>query len=212
MTSRPEDQRYDVFISYSRLDVAVAEALHRALEAAGLTVWRDETRLGMGEPATGAISDALRRSTAVAVLWSDNALGSRWVLKEADYAEVAGKYLPLASDGFTFHKLDEMFRDYVCGSLAKVTADPAEFARKARSLADPGRSTAMQIRHPDIRPVKSFIGREEMLATLEDLLWKGSGTVAIRNTDDAAVAIRGLGGVGKTVLARHYAWENRKRY
>jgi tetratricopeptide (TPR) repeat protein len=72
--------------------------------------------------------------------------------------------------------------------------------------------TRQQIRHPEIRPVRGFTGRDELLAALGKKLWHGSAIVAIRDTGEASVALRGLGGVGKTVLAKQYAWENREKY
>jgi hypothetical protein len=209
------DGPYDVFISYSRQDVDQAEALQEKLEAAGLTVWRDMTRLEMGNNAKFTIPAALRNSAAVVVIWSENALGSKWVRREAGYAEVAGKYLPLAVDGFEYKKLDEFLRDYVCGSLPTILADPVELKQKALALkAAP--YAGLKIRHPEIRPESTFIGRKEMLDTLDAKLWQNDGgsaqTIVIRNNTDANVAMHGLGGVGKTVLARHYAWVHRKRY
>ena len=55
-----------------------------------------------------------------------------------------------------------------------------------------------------------------MLATLDRMLWQNSGAggaaVAIRNSAETTLALRGLGGVGKTMLAQQYAWDNRDRY
>jgi tetratricopeptide (TPR) repeat protein len=199
------DGPLDAFISYSSDDVAQAVKLQAALEAAGLSVWRDHV--------VPTISRALRNAAAVVVLWSDSAAKSRWVQKEADYAEVAGKFLPLAVEGFKYATLDPVFRDYNCGSCAAVQADPADFARRVREL-HAAAYAGLQIRHPDIRPVRGFAGRDEMLGALETVLWQGgTSAVAIRNAFvGGTVALRGLGGVGKTVLARQYAWEQRTRH
>ncbi len=69
-----------------------------------------------------------------------------------------------------------------------------------------------QIRHPAIRAVPDFTGREDLLASLDAKLWRGGGKVALSNSSETPVALRGFGGVGKTVLAQEYAWRNRTRY
>jgi hypothetical protein len=67
------------------------------------------------------------------------------------------------------------------------------------------------ILHPDIRHVPGFVGREDLLAGIEQTLWQRGGTAALTN-DTASAAVKGLGGVGKSVLAREYAWRTRGRY
>jgi tetratricopeptide (TPR) repeat protein len=73
-----------------------------------------------------------------------------------------------------------------------------------------------QIVHPEVKAVPGFAGREAELATLEETLWRQAGTAAPTdapaNVPVAAAAVKGLGGVGKSVLAREYAWRNRARY
>ena len=68
-----------------------------------------------------------------------------------------------------------------------------------------------QIRHPNIREVKGFTGRDDMLDALAQKL-AAKSAVAIRNSSQTTLAMRGLGGVCKTVLAEQYAWRNREHY
>ncbi len=67
-----------------------------------------------------------------------------------------------------------------------------------------------QVLHPDIAPVPSFTGRDAELADIAAALWNG-GTAALTGSP-AATALSGLGGVGKSALAREYAWRERERY
>jgi tetratricopeptide (TPR) repeat protein len=53
-----------------------------------------------------------------------------------------------------------------------------------------------------IRPVPSFSAREDELAAI----------AAALSDDGAVAAVYGLGGVGKTSIAREYAWRDRERY
>jgi len=73
------------------------------------------------------------------------------------------------------------------------------------------RDKAPQIRHLDIRPVPGFTGREELLADIDRCLWGNKGIAVLINSSISA-AVKGLGGVGKSVLAREYAWRARERY
>jgi tetratricopeptide (TPR) repeat protein len=76
----------------------------------------------------------------------------------------------------------------------------------------PLKRAGQQIRHPEIRALRSFTGRTDLLDSLDHKLWVGRGAVAIRNSAETTIALRGLGGVGKTVLAQEYAWRNKERY
>ncbi len=83
--------------------------------------------------------------------------------------------------------------------------------RTPGSLSDILARAGQQIRHPNIREVKGFTGRDEMLDALSRKL-AAKSSVAIRNSSQTTLAMRGMGGVGKTVLAQEYAWRNRERY
>lgn len=69
-----------------------------------------------------------------------------------------------------------------------------------------------KIMHNNIRAVPGFTGREDLLAGIEAVLWRQGGTAALTNSDEHAAAVKGLGGVGKSMLAREYAWQARERY
>ena len=71
-------------------------------------------------------------------------------------------------------------------------------------------SETVQILHPEIRPVLGFTGREAELEAVEAALWRRGGKAAL--TDTASAAVKGLGGVGKSVLAQEYAWRTKARY
>ena len=76
----------DIFISYSKKDRRRAEQLANALEAQGWSVWWD-TRLKGGEIWDEVIEGVLDSARAVVVLWSRSSIKSRWVKREARYAD-----------------------------------------------------------------------------------------------------------------------------
>ncbi|HEV2364710.1 MAG TPA: TIR domain-containing protein [Caulobacteraceae bacterium] len=88
----------DVFISYARSSARPAQLITEALRSEGYSVWFDEDL-----PAHGAFSavieERLRSAKAVLVLWSKDAVHSRWVPAEADIAHEAGTLVQFSLDG-----------------------------------------------------------------------------------------------------------------
>jgi len=73
----------DIFVSYSRVDVKRAEAIAKALESHGWTVWWDLHKLRTGQSFSKAIENPLGQAKCVIVLWSRASVNSRWVKAEA---------------------------------------------------------------------------------------------------------------------------------
>jgi TIR domain-containing protein len=84
----------DVFLSYAREDLEMANRLATLLEANGLSVWWDR-RLIAGEEISTALDRAIAQAKAVVVLWSPNSVVSRWVNGEAETAAEAAKLIPV---------------------------------------------------------------------------------------------------------------------
>ena len=97
--------------------------------------------------------------------------------------------------------------------LAALAA-PADLAAEYRV---PAAMDPLQTVHPEVldHNEDTFTGRDDDLARLRDLLWNG-GTAALTRAgaeglvDEAALA--GMGGIGKTTLARAYAFRQRRDY
>jgi len=75
----------DVFLSYSKPDVADARMLAALLEANGYTVWWD-TNLEGGEQFRKKIASELATARAVVVIWTKSSVASDWVQSEAGRA------------------------------------------------------------------------------------------------------------------------------
>lgn len=88
----------DVFISYSRQDQPLAEAMAAALAAQGLDVWWDRALLG-GEDYRKITADVLARVPAAIVLWSRRSVESEWVIGEASAARERKILIPVNCDG-----------------------------------------------------------------------------------------------------------------
>ena len=75
------------------------------------------------------------------------------------------------------------------------------------------RRHANKIRHHEIKPMKGFQPRPDLFRFLDDALSDGAdGAAVLRNSGETMVAMRGMGGVGKTALAKQYAWARQERY
>jgi len=88
----PEEKRKpQVFISYSRRDLAFVEQLAADLKAADLDVWYDLSGLEGGSRWSRAIEKAIQDSQYVLVVLSTDSVASKWVEEEFLYASELGK-------------------------------------------------------------------------------------------------------------------------
>jgi hypothetical protein len=85
-----------IFISYSRKDIAFARRLAGDLEKAGYNVWWDLTDLRGGDDWPRVIPAAIEASQYVIVVMSPNSAISDWVEKEYTHAlELRKKIIPI---------------------------------------------------------------------------------------------------------------------
>ena len=85
-----------VFISYSRKDLAFVRKLASDLQTAGLEVWWDLSEIKGGDEWERKIAEAIKQSRYMIVVLTPDGVESRWVRKEYLRAEQTGlKILPL---------------------------------------------------------------------------------------------------------------------
>jgi hypothetical protein len=95
----PERARMsEVFISYSRHDQALAEAMAAQLGALGVDVWWDRDLLG-GEDYRKKTAGVIAKVPAAIVLWSRRSVESEWVIGEASAARERKVLIPVNIDG-----------------------------------------------------------------------------------------------------------------
>lgn len=87
----------DIFLSYSRKDLARASHLARALAQVGWSVFWDQ-RIPAGASWDEHVEKAIDDSRCVIVLWSANSVTSRWVKTEARLAVERGVLVPASLD------------------------------------------------------------------------------------------------------------------
>ena len=100
--------QYDVFISYSRKDIAAAETLCRALDEAGVNYWIDRNMHGSVN-FLSEITRYIRNAKAVLFIASDNSAKSEWTQKEILYALKHKKtIIPYRLGKFHFEENEEL--------------------------------------------------------------------------------------------------------
>ncbi len=91
----------DIFISYSKADRLLVEALAAMLEAEGWSVWWDKS-LSAGDTYRDEIMKELARARTVIAVWTDTSIKSDWVRAEAGQAKANGKLVPVKADGIGY--------------------------------------------------------------------------------------------------------------
>jgi DNA/RNA endonuclease G (NUC1) len=87
----------DILISYARSDQEKAAKLRELLSSEGWEVWWDQD-LYAGAEWEPLLLDVVKATKIVVVLWSNTAVSSQWVKREADIALEQGKLVPCSID------------------------------------------------------------------------------------------------------------------
>jgi len=193
-----------VFISYARKDgVHLARRLQTDLKERGFDPWLDTHCLSGGATWTREIEIALDRADYVLVLLTDGSYVSEICRSEQLRALRKGTcVIPLKAQSnidIPLHLEAKNYRDF---------SDPAQYDRQFEILLGdirdnvsatlPERYRATPIRYLTAPPrVSNYLERPEALRALRDTLFAEDHRQPI-----ALTAVAGMGGIGKTVLAK----------
>lgn len=93
------DNKYDIYICYSRKDLEYARAITRIIESGGYSCFADYNGIYSGDDFAMRINDAIERCALFVFLLSENTNQSRWSLSELSTAIGLGKtILPIQID------------------------------------------------------------------------------------------------------------------
>ncbi|GHI08513.1 TIR protein [Streptomyces cellostaticus] len=207
---------WDVFLSYSRGDVERVRPLVRALRDGGLTVFTDET----GVASFAGISDTIRRelgrSKALLAYYS-----AAYPEREACQWELTTAYLAGLGEGdprrrvmvvnpeaATGHIHPVELRDARHASADDPTALVADVREHVARLDGP-----MTLPEPAVRrwlpggpePHPEFLGRLPELWLVHSALHAHTAPLTSGRAAPRAAQLRGMAGIGKTLLAQEYA-------
>lgn len=134
----------DIFISYSRADRERVDHIAKGLQAEGYEVWWDRD-IRAGEEFDHVIDKAIKKSSAIVVVWSKQSISSRWVKEEAEDGVEADTLVPITIDQIT---IPRGFRRIQAAELQDGGDDPTqsvnwpEFLDSVRKTAGaPGSAT-----------------------------------------------------------------------
>ena len=84
----------EVFISYSQKERVLVAPIAARLADLGVEAWFDR-EISAGESFGAVIRAKLKEAKAIIVCWSPEAIESKWVDAEAEYAREVGAYVPI---------------------------------------------------------------------------------------------------------------------
>ncbi len=190
-----------IFISYARRDGAdLAQRIQQDLQAAGFDAWLDVQRLRGGASWSIELERALAGADVVLAILTDGSYASDPCRAEHGVALDRGKrVIPVVGQA------DCPIPLHLCNLQRIDLSHPgrydAGFAKILRALGDRRAFGPPSVPKPRYNNAESlpenFVERPELLARLRDALFLDSPK---RNI--ALTALRGMGGIGKTVLAQ----------
>ncbi len=216
----------DFFISRAGNDRKFAAKINEILQQAGYTTILQDDDFGYRD-FIDAMHEALVSDARVIALYSPDYFNSDYCRAEANGAlkgdplNKQQRLIPLriaqVDPPGTFANIayadliaartshdEELLRDIVL-ALVQPGARQINSGPAAPLWIEP-----KTILHSQIAPLQNFTGRDEDLRRLEEMLFAGSRAAVTQSAQTAAVS--GLGGLGKSMLAREYGWRHRKEY
>jgi TolB-like protein/cytochrome c-type biogenesis protein CcmH/NrfG len=153
----------DIFLSYTREDVAVAQAYRDAFAREGLDVWWDAT-LRSGETYDEVTEVALRDAKAVVVLWSPRSISSRWVRAEATIADRNKTLVPVMIEPCNRPVMFELTQTADLSRWTGEATDPAwrAFVTDVRRMVERGDQQTSEAAPPLAATAPSISADSEM--------------------------------------------------
>jgi nucleoside 2-deoxyribosyltransferase len=121
--------RQSVFVSYSHRDAALARSVEKVLKSVGIDSFTAR-EVAPGEDWRKSIQAAIKRSDALVLIASPDALSSSWASYETGVAEALGKHVMVLLSNR--HSVTELPEEIALGQV--VNFDPQAPERAARDI------------------------------------------------------------------------------
>lgn len=197
-----------VFISHNSKDAHIANAIVHHLEASGIRCWIAPRDIGQSDWAD-AIMNGIKQCDVFVVIISHNSIESSEVTKEVTQATRHCQYiLPFKIDGEMLNqRLD--YHLSPCHWLDAINPPLEDHIEKLKQrILHLEEIDEIYVNHKCRRIVSNiprnrtiFVGREEEIEELHSLL-----------QEDNVVFLQGMGGIGKSEIAKGYAKKYEKEY
>jgi tetratricopeptide (TPR) repeat protein len=193
---------YDLFLSYVSDDLGIAEKLHGALVEAGFRVWFDRARLSPGCDWRSEIERAAESSRIILPVLTPKWQTSEWCRFETFGGE---HVIPVLFRGSWTEVAPPSLRGYQSIDFRQWREESWNTLLHAirTHLRQPAPNKKSRLSSLPLAHNPCFVGRENELLAIHEQLFRNSATTTL--TQGSIIAMTGLGGIGKTTLARAYA-------
>lgn len=185
----------DIFISYDSADRATAEKFAEALESLGWSVWWDR-EIPLGKAFDQVIEEELNAARCVIVLWSKEAVRSRWVKTEASAAADRECLIPVLIEDiaipFEFKRIQTAMLMNWQGDAADAEFSPLiQAVRQLLGQPQTARPIASRGSEEIIKPARSWRPSRSLLIACAAVLLITAGAIAVKNSLQKAMPLQG---------------------
>ena len=212
---RLEKFKKDAFVSFSFKNREAAEKIVKYLQDQyNLSMWICTHNILGGKNFQISITDAIKSSGSFIFIQSKESLASRQIPREVEIADKNGKIIiPFRIDDGDIEDSPFEYALVLCESIDGTT--PTFETRMEElyhsivdALAGKNRLKAFQVNSKLISsselnaPVNKFVGRKDVLNKIDEIFSNGYRTIFLS----------GIGGIGKTQIAKKYLFDNRDQF
>ncbi|XP_010537832.1 PREDICTED: protein SUPPRESSOR OF npr1-1, CONSTITUTIVE 1-like [Tarenaya hassleriana] len=220
---RTSQWKYDVFLSFRGADTrkGFVSHLYGALSSEGIYTFHDDRELERGNSIWPELLSAIKESRFAIVVLSENYATSRWCLEELLHITQCAdenrlQLIPIFYDVEPSHvgrqsgSFEEAFRKHekrydsetvkkwreALAQVAKISGwDSKTWDEESKLTKEVARNLSARLSLPSSSGSNEFVGMDSHMRKIEALLCLDSGDVQM-------VGIWGMGGIGKTTIAK----------
>ena len=189
----------EVFISYSSKEKEIASLVRETLENNGITCWMAPESIPASSGYASEITEAICNAKVVVLILSFPSMESKWVTKEVDFAICENKpIIPFHIDDSKLNKTFQLYLNNVqhIDAYKRIKQALGDLLDNVVALVGEKKEDSSRIYlKPMYRePIFNFRGRDNELNEIEESFKSHN-----------VVTLSGIGGIGKSEIAKAYA-------